>query len=363
MLDLQAQYEPLLPRIRTAMDKVLSEHNFIMGHQVKELEQKMAAYLGVPYAIGCASGTDALVLAVKALGIGPGDEVITTPFSFFATASSIWRNGAKPRFADIDPRTFNLDPDKIEAAITPSTKAIMPVHIFGQCCDMERIMKIARRHGLKVIEDNAQGIGCTFGGKVSCSFGDIGTLSFFPSKNLGAMGDGGMCLTDDADLAAKLRQLRVHGENPKYHHQWVGLNSRLDTLQAAILDVKLDHLASWSEARRANAAWYNEKLAGIPQVKTPCIAPEAVSIYNQYTLLCEDRDALLKYLKSRDIGCAVYYPLPLHLQECFAELGYKPGDLPVAEATAQKVLSIPVYPELTEAQKLYVLDAIRDFYR
>jgi dTDP-4-amino-4,6-dideoxygalactose transaminase len=349
MLNLQAQYEPLLPDIRAAMDTVLKENNYIMGHQVKELEEKMASYLGARYAVGCASGTDALVLAVQALGIGPGDEVITTPFTFFATASSIWRNGAKPRFADIDPHTFNLDPDQIEAAITPRTKAIMPVHLFGQCCDMERIMKIARKHGLKVIEDNAQGIGCTWNGKMSCTFGDIGTLSFFPSKNLGAMGDGGMCVTD--------------GENPKYYHQWVGLNSRLDTLQAAILNVKLDHLAGWSEARRANAAYYNEKLAGIPQVKIPYIAEKAVTIYNQYTLICAERDALLEHLKDRDIGCAVYYPKPLHLQECFAELGYKEGDLPVAEQTARQVLSIPIYPELTEAQKRYVFDAIRDFYR
>ena len=363
MLDLKAQYEPLLPRVREAMDKVLEENNYIMGHQVKELEEKMAAYLGVRHAIGCASGTDALVLAVQALGIGPGDEVITTPFTFFATASSIWRNGAKPRFADIDPCTFNLDPDKIEAVITPRTKAIMPVHLFGQCCDMERIMEIAHKHGLKVIEDNAQGIGCTWNGKMSCTFGDIGTLSFFPSKNLGAMGDGGMCITNDADLASKLRQLRVHGENPKYYHKWVGLNSRLDTLQAAILDVKLDHLAGWSEARRANAAYYNDKLASIPQVKTPYIAEEAVSIYNQYTLICEERDSLLEHIKSRDIGCAIYYPKPLHLQECFAELGYNEGDLPVAERASRQVLSIPIYPELTEAQKLYVFDAIRDFYR
>ncbi len=363
MLDLKAQYEPLLPGIKAAMDVVMSEHNYIMGHQVKALEDRIAAYLGVRHAIGCASGTDALVLAVQALGIGPGDEVITTPFTFFATASSIWRNGAAPRFADIDPRTFNLDPDKLEAAITPRTKAIMPVHLFGQCCDMDRIMKIARKHDLKVIEDNAQGIGCAWNGRLGCTFGDIGTLSFFPSKNLGAMGDGGMCLTDDADLAAKLRQLRVHGENPKYYHKWVGLNSRLDTLQAAILNVKLDHLAGWSEARRANAAYYNERLAGISGIQIPFIAPEAVSIYNQYTLICEDRDALLEHLKSREVGCTVYYPKPLHLQECFAGLNYREGDLPIAEEMSGKVLSIPIYPELTEAQKLYVFDAIRDFYR
>lgn len=264
MLDLHAQYEALMPAIRAQLDRVFQDHHYIMGAQVKELETRMQEYLGIKHAIGCASGTDALVLAVKALGITDGDEVITTPFTFFATASSIWRNHAKPVFVDIDEDTFNLDPAKIEAAITEKTKAIMPVHLFGQCCDMEAIMKIAQKHNLKVIEDNAQGIGSTWNGNMSCSFGDIGTLSFFPSKNLGAMGDAGMCLTNDDQLAAGLRQLRVHGENPKYYHQWVGLNSRLDTLQAAVLLVKLEALAGWSEARRANAAFYDSELKGIP---------------------------------------------------------------------------------------------------
>lgn len=363
MLDLQIQYEPLMPQIRAALERVFADHHYIMGPQVRELEEKMSQYLGIKHAIGCASGTDALVLAIKALGIGENDEVITTPFTFFATASSIWRNHAKPRFADIDPETFNLDPAKLEAAITPRTKAIMPVHLFGQSADMTRIREIAQKHGLYVIEDNAQGIGCTWDGRMSCSFGDIGTLSFFPSKNLGAMGDAGMCLTDNDDLAAKLRQLRVHGENPKYYHQWVGLNSRLDTLQAAILSVKLDALATWSEQRRANAKFYDAHLAAIPQVNTPRIAPQAVSIYNQYTLICERRDELMKHLQDRGVGCAIYYPLPLHLQECFASLGYKAGDLPVSERTAQSVLSIPIYPELTDAQKQYVCDRIAEFYQ
>jgi dTDP-4-amino-4,6-dideoxygalactose transaminase len=363
MLDLHAHYEPLMPAIRQALDRVFTEHHYIMGAQVRELEEKVERYLGIRHAVGCASGTDALVLAIKALGIGEGDEVITTPFTFFATASSIWRNHAVPRFADIDPRTFNLDPGKLEAAITPRTKAIMPVHLFGQACDMDRIMEIARKHSLKVIEDNAQGIGCTWNGRMSCSFGDIGTLSFFPSKNLGAMGDAGMCLTNDDDLAAKLRQLRVHGENPKYFHKWVGLNSRLDTLQAAVLSVKLDALEGWSEARRANGKHYDEHLAGIPQVRTPYIAPQAKTIYNQYTLVCERRDDLMKRLQEKGIGCAVYYPLPLHLQECFASLGYREGDLPVAEEMAGRVVSIPIYPELSLEQKQYVCDSIRDFYK
>jgi len=363
MLDLHAQYDPLLNDIKAAIDKVLADHHYIMGPQIKELEEKIATDLGIAHAIGCASGTDALVLAVKALGIGEGDEIITTPFTFFATASSIWRNHARPRFVDIDPRTFNLDPSLIEAAITPNTKAIMPVHLFGQSADMTAIMEIAKKHGLAVIEDNAQGIGCTWDGKMSCSYGDIGTLSFFPSKNLGAMGDAGMCLTNSDDLAAKLRQLRVHGENPKYYHKWVGLNSRMDTLQAAILNVKYDHLAAWSEARRANAAFYNEHLSDIVQVRTPWIDPRAVSIYNQYTLICDDRDGLMKHLQDNGIGCAVYYPLPLHMQECFSELGYKAGDLPVSETMARKVLSIPIYPELTNEQKEYVCDSIRAFYK
>ncbi|MDD4309472.1 MAG: DegT/DnrJ/EryC1/StrS family aminotransferase, partial [Candidatus Cloacimonetes bacterium] len=295
MLDLHAQYDPLMPMIREAMERVYADHHYIMGPQVKELEDKMAAYLGIKHAIGCASGTDALVLAIRALGIGEGDEVITTPFTFFATASSIWRNFAKPVFVDIDPLTFNLDPAKIEAAITPNTKAIMPVHLFGQCADMEAIMAIAKKHNLKVIEDNAQGIGSTWNGKMSCSFGDIGTLSFFPSKNLGAMGDAGMCLTNDDDLAAKLRQLRVHGEAPKYYHKWVGLNSRLDTVQAAIIGVKLDALAAWSKGRRANAQFYNARLQNVAGIRIPHIDSKAVSIYNQYTLICEKRDELLAH--------------------------------------------------------------------
>lgn len=362
MLDLHAQYQPLMEDIKCEIDKVFEKHHYIMGEQVKELEAKMQDYLGIKHAIGCASGTDALVLAIKALNIGQGDEVITTPFTFFATASSIWRNGAIPVFVDINEHTFNLDPDKIEAAITPNTKAIMVVHLFGQCCDMPRIMEIAKKHNLRVIEDNAQGIGATFEGKMSCSFGDIGTLSFFPSKNLGAMGDAGMCLTNDDELAAGLRQLRVHGENPKYFHKWVGLNSRLDTLQAAILLVKLEKLAAWSESRRRNAAFYNEHLANVAELKTPVIDKRAVSIYNQYTLRTTRRDGLMAHLKSKDIGCAVYYPLPLHLQECFASLGYKEGDLPISERAAKEVLSIPIYPELTDEMKSYVVESIKEFF-
>ncbi len=362
MLDLHAQYEELMPAIRQEMEKVFATHHYIMGEQVKELEEMMQDYLGIKHAIGCASGTDALVLAIHALGIGEGDEVITTPFTFFATASSIWRNHARPVFVDIDPKTFNLDTTKIEAAITPRTKAIMPVHLFGQCSDMDAIMQIAKKHNLKVVEDNAQGIGSTWNSQMSCSFGDIGTLSFFPSKNLGAMGDAGMCLTNDDTLAAGLRQLRVHGENPKYYHKWVGLNSRLDTVQAAVLLKKLPKLAGWSEQRRANAAFYDEHLRGVAGIRTPYIDPKAVSIYNQYTMICERRDELQAHLKNRGIGCAVYYPLPLHLQECFSSVPCQKGKLPVAEEMSQNVLSIPIYPELTTDMQEYVVASIKEFY-
>jgi dTDP-4-amino-4,6-dideoxygalactose transaminase len=363
LLDLHAQYNPILPKLREAIDEVISQHNYIMGKQVKDFEDKMSEYLSIKHAIGCASGTDALVLAIKALGISESDEVITTPFTFFATASSIWRNHAKPVFVDIDPKTFNLNPDLIERAITPKTKAIMPVHLFGQPCDMDAIMTIAKKHHLYVIEDNAQGIGAKWDGKSACSFGDIGTLSFFPSKNLGAMGDAGMCLTNDDDLAAKLKQLRVHGENPKYYHKWVGLNSRLDTLQAAVLSVKLDYLQGWSEARRNNAEYYYAQLKDISQIKLPYIHPKAWTIYNQFTLIAENRDELMKHLQAREIGCAVYYPLSLHEQECFASLCGKKGDYPVSEELSGKVLSIPIYSELTQSQLDTVIDGIKSFYK
>jgi len=363
LLDLHAQYNPILPKLKQAIDEVLSNHHYIMGAPVKAFEDKMADYLGIKHAIGCASGTDALVLALKAMEIGADTEVITTPFTFFATASSIWRNNSKPVFVDIDPRTFNLNPALIEQAITPKTKAIMPVHLFGQPCDMDAIMAISRKHNLYVIEDNAQGIGAKWDGKTACSIGDIGTLSFFPSKNLGAMGDAGMCMTNSDDYAAKLRQLRVHGESPKYFHKWVGLNSRLDTMQAAILSVKLDYLQGWSEARRRNAEYYNQHLYNIPQIKLPYVDSKALTIYNQFTIIAENREALMKHLTEKEIGCAVYYPLPLHLQECFAELGGKKGDCPVSEEMADKVLSIPIYPELSKDQQDYVIDAIMSFYK
>ena len=363
LLDLNAQYEPIVDDIKKAIDDVISTHKYILGPPVKEFEEKIAEYCEAKYAVGCASGTDALVLALKALEIGNGDEVITTPFTFFATAGSIHRVGAKPVFVDIKPDTFNIDSDKIEAAITEKTKAIMPVHLFGQPSEMDKITVIAKKHNLKVIEDNAQGIGARFDGKVAGTIGDIGTLSFFPSKNLGAMGDGGMCLTNDPELAARLRQLRVHGENPKYFHKWVGLNSRLDTMQAAILLQKLPHLEKWSQQRRENGQYYYENMKDIPQIKMPVIHKKAKTIYNQFTLIAENRDELLSYLRENGIGCAVYYPKPLHIQECFSYLNYKKGDLPVSEKLAKKVISIPIYSELTTRQQDYVISKIREFYQ
>ncbi|MBN2830209.1 MAG: DegT/DnrJ/EryC1/StrS family aminotransferase [Candidatus Cloacimonetes bacterium] len=362
LLDLHAQYEPIMSEIRKEMDKVFDSHWYILGPSVKEFEQQVETFLNADYAIGCASGTDALILALQALNIGEGDEVITTSFTFFATAGAISRVHAKPIFVDIKQDTFNIDPDLIEDAITPKTKAIMPVHLFGQAAEMDKIMAIAKKYNLKVIEDNAQGIGCLYDGKAAGTIGDIGTLSFFPSKNLGTMGDGGMCLTNDEQLADNMRQLRVHGEKPKYIHKWVGLNSRLDSLHAAVLKVKLNYLSGWSEARRKNAEYYYKNLKDLNEITLPYIHPKAVSIYNQFTIKTEKRDELMKYLSDNGIGCAVYYPLPLHLQECFADLGYKIGDLPVAEEAAKKVLSIPIYSELSEEQMAYVVKTIKAFY-
>lgn len=363
LLDLNAQYDPIISEIRQKIDLVLESHQYILGPQVKEFESMVEKSLNVDHAIGCASGTDAIILALKALHVGHGDEVITTPFTFFATASTIHRVGAIPVFVDIKPDTYNIDPDLIEKAITNKTKAIIPVHLFGQPAEMDKIMDIAKRHNLFVIEDNAQGIGATYDGKYAGTIGDIGTLSFFPSKNLGCMGDGGMCVTQNEELAKRLRQLRVHGENPKYYHQWVGFNSRLDTIQAAILSVKLPHLARWSEMRRKNAEYYYQNMKDIKQIKMPFIHEKAVSIFNQFTLFAENRDGLIEHLKKSDIGNAVYYPLPLHLQECFSDLGYKEGDCPNSERASKNVISIPIYSELTNTQQDYVIQAIREFYK
>ncbi len=363
LLDLNVQYDSIIDEIKNEIGKVFDSHKYILGPQVREFEKMTESYCNCRHAIGCASGTDALVLALKALEIKEDDEVITTTFTFFATAGSISRVGAIPVFVDIDAKTFNINPQKIEDAITSKTKAIIVVHLFGQPAEMDKIMEIAKKYNLKVIEDNAQGIGAKFDGKVAGTIADIGTLSFFPSKNLGAMGDAGMCLTNCDELAARLFQLRVHGENPRYFHKWVGLNSRLDTIQAAVLKVKLPHLEKWSKARRKNAKYYFEKMKNIPQIKMPFIHEKATSIYNQFTLLAENRDGLLEFLRKNNIGCAVYYPKPLHVQECFANLGYKIGNLPIAEMISKKVISIPIYSELTENMQDFVIEKIREFYK
>jgi dTDP-4-amino-4,6-dideoxygalactose transaminase len=363
LLDLHAQNDPILEEIKAEMNKVMQTHQYILGPQVKEAENKIAKYCDTKYAVGCASGTDALVLSLKALELEPGSEVITTTFTFFATASSIHRVGLVPKFVDIHPRTFNIDPNKIEAAITDKTRAIIVVNLFGQPAEMDKIMEIARKYNLKVIEDNAQGIGGQFNGQTTGSIGDVGTLSFFPSKNLGAMGDAGMCVSNNKEIAEKLKMLRVHGENPKYFHRWVGLNSRLDTIQAAVLLVKVKYVEEWSKMRQKNADYYYQQLEEIPQIALPYIHHKATTIYNQFTLIAEKRDELLDFLRNNNVGCAVYYPKPLHLQDCFSYLNYKKGDFPIAEEMAKKVISIPIYSEISKEQQDYVIEKIKEFYK
>ena len=362
LLDLNTQNGLVFNEIRQEFDKLFSTNQYILGPQVREFEKDICKFLDVKNAIACSSGTDALILALKALDIKQGDEVITTPFTFFATASSIARIGAKPVFADIKEDTFNLDPVKIEQAITDKTKAIIVVHLFGQPAEMDKIMEVAKKYNLKVIEDNAQGIGAKYGEKFAGTIGDIGTLSFFPSKNLGAMGDAGMCITNDEKLAERFYHLRVHGENPKYYHHEIGLNARMDTMQAIVLKAKLPHLKKWSEMRVENAKFYYDNLSEVKEIILPHIHESASTIYNQFTIKAQDRDGLMNYLRKNDIGCAVYYPMSLHLQECFKDLSYKDGDFPISEKLSQKVLSIPVYSELSVEQKQFVVDKIKEYY-
>ena len=357
LLDLKAQYGGIREDVRRAVDGVMDAQYFILGPEVAALEEEVAAYVGAKHAIGCASGTDALLLALMALGLGEGDEVITSPFTFFATAGSIWRTGATPVFVDIEPETFNIDPAAVGAAITGKTKAIIPVHLFGQCAEMDAIRDAAG--DVPIVEDAAQALSAEHQGRKAGSIGAVGCFSFFPSKNLGGFGDGGMMTTQDDALAETLRTLRVHGAERKYYHRLVGFNSRLDALQAAVLRVKLPHLDAWSDGRAANAARYRELLAGA-NVVTPVARPHCRHVYNQYTLRVPERDAVMAGLKERDIGCAIYYPVPLHLQDCFASLGYKEGDLPVAEQAAAEVISIPVYPELTAEMQQHVADTVRE---
>lgn len=367
LLDLRAQFDTIRNEVLPSLLAVVERQQFIMGDEVGKLEQAIAGLCGVPHGIACASGTDALLLALKALDLKPGDEVITSPFTFFATAGAIANAGGTPVFVDIDPGSFNLHLDQVEAAVTPRTRAVVPVHLFGQMAPMECLLDISRRHGLAVIEDAAQAIGARQRVRGNWTpAGQLGTtaaFSFFPSKNLGAWGDGGMIVTRDATLAERLRRLRTHGGAKQYHHDEIGTNSRLDTLQAAVLLAKLPHLAGWSAARRERAARYDAAFAGLAGVRTPVVAPENEHIYHQYTLRVERRDALKAHLGKLGIGCAVYYPIPLHLQPCFAALGYRQGQLPEAEGAAREVLSLPVYPELTDALQDQVVEAVGSFYR
>jgi dTDP-4-amino-4,6-dideoxygalactose transaminase len=322
----------------------------------------VARYCGAPSAVGVASGTDALLLSLRACGVGSGDEVITTAFTFFATAGVISRLGATPVFVDVDPDTYNIDPAQIEKKINSRTRAIMPVHLYGQCADMDPIMQIADKHGLKVVEDAAQAIGAKYKGKRAGTIGHFGCFSFFPSKNLGAAGDGGMVVTSDPQMDELLRMLRVHGAKPKYYHSLVGYNSRLDTIQAAILEVKLKYLDGWTEKRRQHAQVYNRALAG-SGVTTPKEEEFNYHIYHQYTIAVKNRDKLRGALKEKQIGHDVYYPVPLHLQECYKHLGYKQGSLPVTEEKSREVVSLPIYPEMTAEQQNYVIDTVKSAVR
>ena len=357
LLDLKAQYAAMREEVLAAVTEVLDSQVCIGGPKVAELEQKIAAISDCRYAVGVSSGTDALLCSLMALGIGPGDEVITTPFTFFATAGSIARTGATPVFVDIDPRTYNIDPGLIEPAVTPRTKAIMPVHLFGQMSDMDPIMAVANKHGLDVIEDAAQSMTATYKGRKAGSIGTVGCFSFFPSKNLGGAGDGGMIVTNDETLYRKMVLLRNHGARPKYFHKYVGGNFRLDPIQAAVLLVKLPHLDAWSEARRHNAALYDRAFAG-SGVQTPWINPDCVSVFNQYVARVASRDPVRQALAKEGIGTAIYYPAPMHRQECFAGRCRVAGPLRQSEICASSVLALPVYPELTNEMLSFVAETV-----
>lgn len=367
LLDLVAQYQSIKDEVLPAMQAVIESQQFIMGPAVGKLETALAALSHARHGIACASGTDALLLPLKALQLAPGDEVVTTPFTFFATAGAIHNAGGTPVFVDIEPDTFNIDPAAVEAALTARTRAIVPVHLYGQMAAMERLVSVAARRAIPIVEDACQAIGArrSIDGEWRMA-GELGwatAYSFFPSKNLGAWGDAGMIVTSDDAAAERLRRLRTHGGAKQYHHEEVGTNSRLDTLQAAILLAKLAHLASWSARRREHAAYYSAALGGVAAVRTPVVAPGNEHIFHQYTLRVERRDALQAHLKEKGIGSAVYYPIPLHLQQCFAHLGYRAGRFPHTEQATREVISLPVYPELRRDQLDYVIDAIRAFYR
>jgi dTDP-4-amino-4,6-dideoxygalactose transaminase len=367
LLDVGRGNQPLRDQILEAVAKVVDSGRFLHGPEVGELECTMAGLSGTPHAIGCASGSDALLLALMALDIEPGDEVIVPSFTFFATASAVARLGAEPVFVEIDPETYNMAPEALADSITSRTRAIIPVHLFGQCAAMDRIAGIAARHDLPVIEDAAQAIGAAWEGRPAGSWGIAGCLSFYPTKNLGGMGDGGMLVCHDDALAAKLRLLAAHGMQPRYYHKLLGINSRLDTIQAAILNVKVAHLEEYADARRRHATRYSELFEASrlnETVQLPYQDPRATHVWNQFSIRVPygRRDALKSHLQGQGIGCEIYYPVPLHMQECFADLGYSQGCLPHTEAAAREILHLPVYPELTESEQDVVVEAIESFY-
>ncbi len=354
LCDLQALHSPLGEEIRSAIDRVIESQHFIMGPEVRELEEQVAEYCDIAHAVSCSSGTDALLLALMALDIGAGDEVITTPFTFFATAGAISRLGARPVFVDIEPEGFNIDPDLIEPAVTQKTKAIIPVHLFGQMAEMDPILDVAARHGLAVVEDAAQSIGAEYRGQRAGSMGTMGCFSFFPAKNLGCLGDGGMVVTGDSALAERMRALRTHGTTKKYYHAMVGGNFRLDTIQAAVLQVKLPHLDRWNVARAVAARRYRELFCDTgldDQLQLPPELPHRRHVYNQFCIRSSRRDELVEHLRTNKIGTAIYYPLPLHLQACFQSIGCREGDFPVCEKAAKEILAIPMSPELSTEQQ------------
>ena len=361
LLDLPAQYREIKSELEKEVLDILRSGRYIKGPRMIALEEELARYCGVKSAIACASGTDAILLALMAFGVGAGDEVITTPYTFFATGGCISRLGARPVFVDIDPGTYNIDPAGIEEKITGRTKAIIPVHLYGQCADMDPILALAWEREIPVIEDAAQAIGALYKGRKAGSMGAIGCFSFFPSKNLGGCGDGGFMTTGDESLAERLRILREHGASPKYYHKAIGINSRLDALQAGIIMVKLPHLEEWHQGRRKNAAFYGEHLSDLP-LTLPRISRDCVSVFNQYVIRVSRRDDLREHLTTRGIGNEIYYPVPLHLQECYRDLDCREGDFPEAEKAARETVAIPIYPQLTEEQLGEVVSAIKEFF-
>ena len=364
LIDLKAQYLAVKDELEKTVLRVMDSQKFISGQgpDVADLEKSIASYCGVRRGCALASGSEALLMMLIASGIGNGDEVITTPFTFFATAGSIARAGARPVFCDIDPRTCNIDPSKVEALITPRTRAIMPVHIYGQCAEMDAINEIALRRGLVVFEDAAQAVGSRYRGRPACSLAKAGILSFYPTKNLSGIGEGGMLLTDDDKLAAHADVLRDHGRTGAYLHAEIGWNCRLSAIQAAALHARLPHLDGWNEKRRRHATYYDNAFAPYP-ITTPYAEPHNHHIYHLYVIAVDDRDALQQHLRAKGVGCGVYYPLPLHLQPCFSYLGYKQGDMPTAERASRRVLALPVYPELTEEQREYVAQSVIEFFK